>query len=469
MSRSTTLNIFISYGRRDGRTLALRLRDDLQRLGHSVWLDTNEIPGGANWAQQIEEAIEHCDVTLALMTHASYESQWCRAEQLRSLRKGKRIIPLQLQHEAEIPLTLEHLNYLDFTNVERYDAMFRDLVSDMTSGIAFNPRDTSTVASPSPYKPQTESESRADDEKRDAASFRRVLRDLRGQNWLGARSWWPYFAFTYIDVPTLVETLKQGKLTAPGPGQGRGRWGRYLRFYFRPRTPDAYFAEGFHTTNKRNAPHGMMAYLLFDMEAVLLHTESRLSNGNPAQTNKTYKTANFFSELPFERVYHDSWFTSDERDEIVRFRETQILLPDEIGLEALQLIWLRSEGEYETLHRLLDAKTWQHWRDKITRRTDYHLFNNNRLFVDRAICQPGSVWLRFNLPHREEDKGPFNLKIRSETSAGAVYEWQQEDFTAVRDLRVSLPTEKEPYVVQAKINGQIAYVGRYLGKPIVVA
>ncbi|MCA9892596.1 MAG: toll/interleukin-1 receptor domain-containing protein, partial [Anaerolineae bacterium] len=164
MSRST-LNIFISYGRRDGRELALRLRNDLQRLGHSVWLDTNEIPGGANWAQQIEQAIEHCDVTLALISHASYESQWCRAEQLRSLRKGKRIIPLRLQGDAEVPLTLEHLNHLDFTELGRYEALFRDLVSDMLSGTAFNPRETATT-SVSPYKPVDNNESRADDEKR---------------------------------------------------------------------------------------------------------------------------------------------------------------------------------------------------------------------------------------------------------------------------------------------------------------
>ena len=122
----TPVNIFISYGRADGRDLAIRLRDDLLAVGCKVWLDLDEIPGGASWSLKIEEAIEHCHVTLALMTQASYESQWCRAEQLRSLRKGKRVIPLLLQEDAEIPLTLEHLNYLNFTDLSRYDAMFRD-------------------------------------------------------------------------------------------------------------------------------------------------------------------------------------------------------------------------------------------------------------------------------------------------------------------------------------------------------
>lgn len=465
----TTMNIFISYGRRDGRELAMRLRDDLQRLGHSVWLDTNEIPGGVNWAQQIENAIEHCDVALALMSHASYESQWCRAEQLRAIRKGKRIIPLRLQADSEIPLTLEHLNYLDFTDSVRYDALFRDLVSDMTSGTAFNPReDTST--SPTPYKSNGVSiDNRNADEKRDAAAFRKVLRDLRAEDWLGARAWWPYFVFTYLDMPTLVETLKQGELRAPAfTGKAKGRWSRYVRFYFRPRTPEAFFAEGFGPANKRGAHNGIMAYLLFDMEAVLLHTESRFSNGNPAQTGKTYKTASYFKELPFDRIYHDGWFTADEKDEILRLREAQVLLPEKIGLEALQLIWMRSQGEYETLHRLLDAKTWQRWREKITRRSDYHLFNNKRLFIDRAICEAGGVWIRFNLPQREEDRGPFVLQVVAETEDGQKYRWQQDDFTAVRDLRVSFPTEKSPYKLQVLINGEQAYAGRYTGKSIVL-
>ena len=72
-------NIFISYGRADARDLAIRMRDDLQAVGYSVWLDLNELPGGANWSQDIEEAIEYCHVMIAVMSPHSYNSQWCRA------------------------------------------------------------------------------------------------------------------------------------------------------------------------------------------------------------------------------------------------------------------------------------------------------------------------------------------------------------------------------------------------------
>ena len=185
-------NIFISYGRKDGRDLALQLRDDLAGMGYSIWLDTDEIAGGASWSRKIEEAIEHCHVTLALMSHSSYESQWCRAEQLRSLRKGKRVIPLLVQADAEIPLQLEHLNYLNFSDAAQYDRMLRDLLSDISAGQAFQqPVVPDEISSPSPFRrPRRRARKRTTPgEKRSASSFRQIIRELRGEPWLGSRSW----------------------------------------------------------------------------------------------------------------------------------------------------------------------------------------------------------------------------------------------------------------------------------------
>ena len=97
------LHIFISYARKDGRDLALRLRGDLIERDYDVWLDTAEIEGGASWSNEIEAAIDRCDVALALLSTGSYHSEICRAEQLRSLRKGKRVIPLLVQATVNAP------------------------------------------------------------------------------------------------------------------------------------------------------------------------------------------------------------------------------------------------------------------------------------------------------------------------------------------------------------------------------
>src|SRR5262245_58711750 len=110
---SSRTHIFISYAVFYSSKIAVRIYEDFQAAGHPVWLDLSEIPGGSSWSQKIESAIEECDVMVALMSPASYNSQWCRAEQLRATRKGKRLIPLLAMRDAEIPLHLEHLNYLD--------------------------------------------------------------------------------------------------------------------------------------------------------------------------------------------------------------------------------------------------------------------------------------------------------------------------------------------------------------------
>lgn len=124
--------IFISYARKDGRDLALRLQNSLITHGYDVWLDTSEIDGGGSWGSEIERAIDECHTLLALMSPASYTSEICRAEQLRAIRKEKRIIPL-LVHPTDRPIWLETLNYRDFTHLDGYETALAQLHADLQS------------------------------------------------------------------------------------------------------------------------------------------------------------------------------------------------------------------------------------------------------------------------------------------------------------------------------------------------
>lgn len=460
-------NIFISYGRKDARELALRLSEDLQAVGYSVWLDTAEIPGGANWGQEIETAIEFSHIMIAVLSPAAYDSQWCRAEQLRATRKGKRIIPLMAVAGSEVPLHLEHLNYLDFTNTDRYDEMFRDLLSDITAGSAFRlPTDVALDDAISPFpKASLKPRKGYSDEKRTAPSFRRHLEQLRGEEWLGARFWWPYFLFYFTDMHKLIEALTANVLLSPF-GQGEdltSRWDRQVRLNFRPRTPELFYAEGF-----RPAQQGASAmyaalpvYLLFDMEAVICHPDSRFSDGDPAKIGKTYKTPAYFRDLPFEQIYHDSWFMPDERDEILRYREAQVIIPERLGLESLQVIWVRSEAEYQTLHQLMPSDVWRRWRDKITTRTDYHLFNNKSVYVNTVILQADSVRLRFNMGTTQADNGPFMAQCIIEYADGEQITWEEEAWVCQNDLVWSFDARDQDYTVQFLLDGELAYVGNY--------
>lgn len=123
--------LFISYARSDGRELALRLHTDLKNEGYEVWLDTSEIDGGEVWSVKIEDEIDNCDTQLALLSKGSFESDICRAEQLRALRKTKGVIPLLVQNNADRPIHLETRHYRDFSDSNRYNEMLETLKADL--------------------------------------------------------------------------------------------------------------------------------------------------------------------------------------------------------------------------------------------------------------------------------------------------------------------------------------------------
>lgn len=459
---AATMKIFISYARIDGKALALQLRDDLQAAGFAIWLDLSEIEGGAIWTEKIEAAIEGCDVALALLSHGSYKSEICRAEQLRAIRKGKRMIPLLVQPDADRPLHLEHINYLDFSKSDRYSDVLRDLLSDLNAGRAF--RDTPALApepSPSPLFEATASKAGVG-EKREAALFRRAITDLRHEPWLGARYWWTYFLFYCADLEDVSTILSDGRLRSMSAitGRRRSRWDDTVRLYFRPRTPEMWSSEGIRPkSQRRNGTIGLPIYLLFDLEGILCRQESRFTDGDPTATNRTFAKASQFAQLPFELIYHDSFVYADQRDEIMQSRRAQVIVPDQLGLEMLQYIWCRSRAEYETLRSLLPADVWRKWRDKITVRTDYTLFHRRWTYVEDTLLTAESVQFQFHTAAQEVDR-QFSARLTI-LSDDQRYEWTEAQFQAQDEWIFDLPQPLTHYTVRLELDDTTAYQGEF--------
>jgi WD40 repeat protein len=162
--------VFISYARQDGAELARRLQNDLNREGFETWVDTQRIAGGASWTIAIEEAIDRAQAVLAIVTRGSFVSSICRAEQLRSLRKGKKVIPLLGQTGADVPLHLEAANYRDFASPASYHAQLRLLLQDLATGenaVTLRPEFVTTLVTAPPlpriYLPRLEALARLRD------------------------------------------------------------------------------------------------------------------------------------------------------------------------------------------------------------------------------------------------------------------------------------------------------------------
>lgn len=134
----TKTKIFISYARKDGHILAHKLQRDLSEQGFEVWLDTTGIDGNRGWSTAIEDAIENCNVALALLSQGSSVSEICHAEHLRCLQKDKQVIPVKIHTDVEIPNYLKNINYHDFTTTGQYADSLAQLVDAISDGTIAN-------------------------------------------------------------------------------------------------------------------------------------------------------------------------------------------------------------------------------------------------------------------------------------------------------------------------------------------
>jgi hypothetical protein len=469
---SQSHRIFISYAREDAYDMALSLRNDLTDAGHSVWLDMAEIAAGASWSRNIEEAIENCDLAITLLSTGSYVSDICRAEQLRALRKGKAIVPVLVQAHADRPIHLENLNYLDFSDLARYAELLPDLLTYISTGqMPHNPTLASEDSRPMPVilppKEKTGAMSPMLVEKRDSRAFRRYLTDLRDEPWLKDHHWWTYFLFYYADIQTIAEILQSGAIKPvkrPSPYK-RKRSSQNLdstvRLYFRPRTPELFMCEGVRPQNSRPDNHcALPVYLVFDLEAILTLPNTRFSEGDVAKTNKTFKAATAFRDMPFDLIYHDAAFFKDERDEIISARRAQVFIPNALDLTHLKHIWCRSAAEYETLYTSLPEEVRRQWGDKITVRSDYELFNRTWTYVDDTMLFAEGALFRFNSSKNDHT---FTVRAEIEVLPGEIDIIDLGELALENDLSLdlsALPTS-DGYNIRLFLDDALAYSGRF--------
>jgi tetratricopeptide (TPR) repeat protein len=86
--------LFPSYSR-TAETRARRFTEWLEREGHEVWRDEDDIGGGASFSSEIEKALKECDAVLVLWSADSVQSAWVRDEAGYGRDAGK-LIPLSL-------------------------------------------------------------------------------------------------------------------------------------------------------------------------------------------------------------------------------------------------------------------------------------------------------------------------------------------------------------------------------------
>jgi len=108
---------FLSYARADGE-FAAKLAASLREKGVKVWRDVDDIPAGASWDAEIQQALSQCSHLLLVATPESVQSPNVMDEVSFALNKGKTVIPIILK-PCELPLRVHRAQWVDFQ--EDYD------------------------------------------------------------------------------------------------------------------------------------------------------------------------------------------------------------------------------------------------------------------------------------------------------------------------------------------------------------
>jgi WD40 repeat protein len=122
---------FISYSRKDQAWVQTRLFATLEARGKDVWIDLDDIRGGASdWRATIWSGIEAARVVIFVLSPASLESRVCGEELEHAVALNKRIIPvLRSTVDSPIPEALERPNWIAARDEDDQDAAIDTLVA----------------------------------------------------------------------------------------------------------------------------------------------------------------------------------------------------------------------------------------------------------------------------------------------------------------------------------------------------
>lgn len=113
MQGRSSLRLVVSYSR-DDTNFVDNLAMALKQQGFDPWVDRPRLRVGQDWQDQIQEAIEACDVVLVILSPSATKSRHVKNEYRFALEQGKLVIPLLLK-ECKVPIDLSSLQRVDFS------------------------------------------------------------------------------------------------------------------------------------------------------------------------------------------------------------------------------------------------------------------------------------------------------------------------------------------------------------------
>ncbi len=295
---------------------------------------------------------------------------------------------------------------------------------------------------------------------------------------LGHLGWWPQFVYHFTDVRNAVRILQSGSLYSRAEAmrlgvmqvdnassevvsQTRSERLKFVRLYFRPRTPTQFRNEGIRPRGQQelDAHCPMPVYFCFDALTTLAGDDTLVSNGNMASAHVSYSgDRDFFLNIPFAHVFHEGAIRqTDDKAEIIFRRNAEVLVPDRLSLEpGLKHIVCRSTAERQTLLQLLPVQFRQRWAP-LVHVTEQGLFYRYWTYIEQVVAVDDAVVFRFNPDSRTP--GPFEVSFSyREHGQGPERSWRGRQDDLRNGLKIQVPTATEG-IVTLRLDDSLAFAG----------
>lgn len=326
-------------------------------------------------------------------------------------------------------------------------------------------------------------------------TYREVLDDLEagriktGIEGTNKKAWFKY-CYHFSHVENIISILRDEELLARSEAlylnkmvndnaseqiikRTNSKYQKYVRMYFRPKSPTQYHNEGFKTKqqlrlSQLDAQCPIPVFLFFDIEKILNHPETQFSAKSLASNKdvQLYNTPEEFRELPFEKIYHDRALSQDERDSIVGHRHAEIIIPDRFYInDYLKRIVVRSPAEKETLISLMNDNLKTKYSHLVQIDSTQNVFFNRWTYLYEVNLDSSGLELELRVSSEANDNEPiqFDLEFKFEFNNGRtrIKKHSIPDWTAQSKISFNFQNPKEAYEVQIKFNGCLMYSGSY--------
>lgn len=237
-----------------------------------------------------------------------------------------------------------------------------------------------------------------------------------------SRNWWSMYFYHFTDIRNALNIIEKGWIYARHKASeedlmisdnasqavlsvSSSEIKEYARLYFRPKTPTQYHNEGYKPESVRktgiNASCPVPIFFFLDAEKVLLMDGVNFSETTCAGMNdlNLLSGVDSFAKLPFDKIYHEGAVSSDNRDDIIRHRQAEVVRRDGICIkDCLKGIVCRTPAEKQTLLYILRKQypdKYRAYKGIIRCDPSLDMFYNNGIFI-RSVEYNGKLSIILN-------------------------------------------------------------------------